>query len=505
MTSVLATLTLVPLVGIFLLLFLPKSQHNFIRTIGIMTTLIPLGLALMLYAGFDRAEKAMQFVQQMEWITIPLGQMAIGINFEFGIDGLSLPLIVLTAVIASMASLVGLKIKDRLKEFYALLLIMEMGMLGVFTSLNLFQFFVFFEFTIIPMFFLMGIWGYMNREKAALKFLIYNGVGSAILLIVFAILFVTVGSLNYQDIEQSFTNPNSPFNLPNTVAYLSDNFRLGLFIALLIAFAIKLPIVPFHTWMLAAYKESNAAAIMISSGVLIKIGGYGLIRMNAAFFPEWMDKLSMVIAILGVINILYGAVLALVQNELKLMLAYSSVSHMGIVLIGLAAMNAEGFQGAIFQMVSHGLIAALLFYIIELINERTGTTDIRELGGLAKSMPLLSGVLLAITMAAIGLPGTSGFVSEFIAYLGLFNAYPIIAVVGALGIIITAVYLLRSILGTTFGPTREKHLNLIDARSYEFVPMVVILGLVILIGVYPAVLSDPLQETLINIVPRIGG
>jgi NADH-quinone oxidoreductase subunit M len=505
MTSVLALLTFVPLVGVLFLLFLPKSQHNIIRTIGIMTTIIPLGLAFMLYAGFDQTQGGMQFVQQMEWITIPVGQMAMAINFEFGIDGLSLPLVILTAVVASMASLVGLKVKDRLKEFYALLLVMEMGMLGVFTSLNLFQFFVFFEFTIIPMFFFMGIWGYVNREKAALKFLIYNGVGSAILLIVFAILFVNVWSLNFQEITLAFTDPNSPFNMPNTAGYLSENFRLGLFIALLLAFAIKIPIAPFHTWMLTAYKESNAAAIMISSGVLIKIGGYGLIRMNAAFFPEWMDKLGTAIAILGVINILYGAVLALVQNELKLMLAYSSLSHMGIVLLGLAAMNAEGFQGAIFQMVSHGLIAALLFYIIELINERTGTTDIRELGGLAKSMPIMSGVLLTVTLAAIGLPGTSGFVSEFIAYLGLFNAHPIIAAVGTLGIIITAVYLLRSILGTTFGPTREQHESLIDARSYELVPMVVILGLVILIGVYPAILSGPMQETLINIVPRIGG
>lgn len=502
--TTLALLTFAPLIGVLFILFLPKNQANMIRIIGILTTIIPLGLALMIYAGFQNVAQ-MQFMQKITWITIPVGQMSLPINLEFGLDGLSMPMVVLTAVIGTMAALVGLKVKDRLKEFYALLLVMEMGMLGVFTALNLFQFFVFFEFTIIPMFFFMGIWGYVNREKAALKFLVYNGVGSAILLIVFAALFVNTWSLNFEEISMYLTSPQSPFNTPGTQGYLSEGFRLGMFIALLVAFAIKIPIAPFHTWMLTAYKESNAAAIMISSGVLIKIGGYGLIRMNAAFFPEWMIKLSTLLAILGVINILYGAVLALVQNELKLMLAYSSVSHMGIVLLGLAAVNAEGFEGAVFQMVSHGLIAALLFYIIEVINDRTGTTDIRELGGLAKSMPILSGILLTVTMAGIGLPGTSGFVSEFMSYVGLFAKHPILAAIGTLGIIITAVYLLRSILGTTFGSTREQHGALADARSYEMVPMVVLLGLILLIGIYPAVLSEPLKETLANIVLRIGG
>ncbi|WP_047150806.1 complex I subunit 4 family protein [Aneurinibacillus tyrosinisolvens] len=494
----LTILTFSPLLGVLLLAFVPKTRAGTIKAIGILATLIPLVLAVMLYVNFDQAAKGLQLVQQSNWINIPVGQDALHIKYEMGVDGLSMPLVVLTAVIGTMAAIAALTINKRWKEFYILFLIIEMGMFGVFTALNLFQFFVFFEFTIIPMFFMFGIWGYQDREKAAMKFLLYNGVGSAIMLIVFVALFMNTLTINMEEIRQALTNPMSPFNV-------DEGLRFGLFLALLIAFAIKIPVVPFHTWMLKAYEEGHPAVIMISSGVLIKIGGYGLIRMNAAFFPQWMDQMATFIAILGVINILYGAVLALAQDDLKLVLAYSSVSHMGIVLLGLAAMNAEGFQGAIFQMVSHGLIAALMFYMVSIVHERTDTTNISELGGLAKSMPVISGVLLTAMMASVGLPGMSGFISEFLAFLGLFGTRPAIAAVGALGIILTAVYLLRAVLGTTFGPIQAKYESLSDARAFEVVPMVVLLSLVILIGVYPAVLSEPLQATLQNIVPRIGG
>lgn len=502
----LTILTFSPLLGVLLLAFVPKNLPGTIKAIGILATLVPLVLALMLYAGFDPAVQGLQLVQQMSWINIPLGsQQSLPIDFEMGIDGLSMPLVVLTAVISTMAAVAGLMIDKRWKAFYVLFLIVEMGMLGVFTAANLFQLFIFFEFTIIPMFFMLGIWGYADRERAAFKFLLYNGFGSAIMLIVFVILFVLTGTLNITKIAELFTSPMSPFNIPDVPGYIPNSIRLGLFVALLLAFAIKIPIVPFHTWMLKTYQEGHPAVIMISSGVLIKIGGYALIRLNASFFPQWMNELATLLAVLGVINILYGAVLALVQDELKQMLAYSSVSHMGIVLIGLAAVNAQGFQGAIFQMVSHGLIAALMFYLVSLIHERTGTSNIRELGGLAKSMPIMSGIFLTAMMASAGLPGMSGFISEFLAFVGLFGSKPIIAAVGALGIIVTAVYLLRATLATTFGPTREEHETLADAQAIEVIPMVVLLSLIILIGVYPAVLSEPLQTTLQTIASGIGG
>jgi NADH-quinone oxidoreductase subunit M len=499
-------LTFSPLLGILILLFTPKTQAGTIKGIGILGTLIPLVLAVMLYGSFDQTAAGLQFAQKLNWIAIPVNpQAAFHIDFEMGVDGLSMPLILLTAIIASMAAVTGLTVKKRWKAFYILLLIIEMGMLGVFASLNLFQFFIFFEFTIIPMFFLMGIYGFIEREKAAIKFLLYNGVGSAILLIVFVTLFMTTMSMNMFDLKHILTDPMNQLNMPGAPGSLSENVRLGLFVALLIAFAIKIPVVPFHTWMLKAYQEAHPAAIMISSGVLIKIGAYGLIRMNAAFFPEWMNQLSALIAVFGVINILYGGMLALAQNDLKRMLAYSSVSHMGVVLLGLAAMNEQGFQGAVFQMVSHGLIAALMFYMVSIFYNRTGTTDIRELGGLAKSMPIVSGVFLTAMLASVGLPGMSGFVGEFLSFVGLFGSKPAIAAVGALGIILTAIYLLRATLATTFGPMQARHATLADAHSVEVIPMVVLLALVIVIGVYPAVLSEPLQTTLVNIVPRIGG
>jgi len=417
-----------------------------------------------------------------------------------------MPLVVLTAIIGFFAAIAGTIFVDkRWKEFYILFTITLTGMLGVFTSQNLFLFFIFFEMTLVPMFFLIGIWGFKDREKAAMKFFLYNGIGSAIMLIVFVALFMSVWTLNFSEIKTAFTDPGSPFNAQGSPVFIGEGLRYGLFIALLIAFAIKMPIAPLHTWMIKAYQESPTPAVLISSGVLIKIGAYGLLRFNVGFFPDVAGQLAGLLAVLGVINIIYGCILALVQNSLKLVLAYSSLSHMGIILLGVAAMNEVGFQGAVFQMVSHGLIAALLFFIVSVIFERTSTDRLDDLGGIAKSMPFVSGIFLTAAMASAGLPGMSGFISEFTAFLGLFKEMPIIAAIGTLGIILTAVYLLRAVLNTTFGPTADRWKVLADAQPLEVLPMVLVLGFIVLIGVYPSVLSEPLQATLQNIVPRIGG
>lgn len=505
----LSMIALSPLLGVFVLAFVPRRQAGAVKLIAISATLIPLVLAFVMYGQFDSAAQETQFVEQAEWINIPIGtpggSFDLSIQYELGVDGLSMPLVLLAAIIGTLGAVASAGITKRWKEYFILFLLMEVGMLGLFMSLNLFMFFIFFELTLIPMFFLIAIWGYFDREKAAVKFLLYNGVGSAILLISFVVLFMNVWTLNIQEIIAIFTDPAGEANTPDSPGYVSEGLRLGLFVALLIAFGIKIPIVPFHTWMLKSYQESPVPMVMISSGVLIKMGAYGLIRLGVGFFPEWAVTLSSLLAVIGLINVLYGAVLALVQSDLKMVLAYSSVSHMGIVLLGISAMNAAGFQGAIFQMVSHGLVAALLFFLIGVIEQRTGTTTIAELGGLAKSMPFVSGILLTAAMASLGLPGMSGFISEFQAFLGLFNAKPALAAVGTLGIILTAVYMLRAVLATTFGPAPEKWRGIADARTVEVIPMAVLLGFVILIGVYPAVLSDVLQATLQNIVPRIGG
>lgn len=501
----LSGITLSPLLGVLLLAFVPRDKRRVIMGIGMLIPLIPLILSLYAFVSFDLGASGTQYVEQVEWFTLSLpgynpftGKLdwkPISVDYELAIDGLSLALILLTAIVSVMAAIAGQFIRTRIKEFFVLFFLLMVGMFGVFMAQNLLLFFLFFEITLVATYFLIGIWGYQNREKAANSFLIYNGIGSAIMLIAFIGIVMNTGSFKYGEIA-------------NTLALgtMSEGLRFGLFLALIIAFGIKLPIFPFHTWMLRVHVEAPPALVMIHSGILLKMGAYGLFRFGYGFFPDQVEKWSTAIAILGLINILYGAIIAFVQRDLKMVMAYSSISHMGIVLFGLAALNAEGFQGAIFQLVSHGFISALMFFIIAVIYERTKTSFIDELGGLAKSMPFASGIFLAAAMASLGLPLMSGFISEIQVFLGIFlTDMKIIAALGALGLIFTAVYLLRAILRTTFGPTPEKWVGLGDAKPLEVLPMAILLGCIVLIGIYPAILGDPLQATITDLLSRMGG
>ncbi|WP_400162647.1 NuoM family protein [Brevibacillus sp. TJ4] len=497
----LSSLVFSPLLAILVLAFIPKHQVGAIKQVGVFGTLLPLILALVLFGLFQYGTANLQFVEKYDWISIPLvasqGEtLALTINYEMGVDGISMPLLVLTAIIGTLAAVASWQVKKRLKEYFILFHILLIGMLGVFAADNLFLFFIFFELTLVPMFFLIGVWGYGEREKAANKFLLYNGIGSGIMLLAFIVIYLLTQTMSMQELANSS---------PALMSGLTPELRFGLFLALFIAFAIKLPVFPFHTWMLKVHVQAPPSIVMIHSGILLKMGAYGLLRMGIGFFPEEAYMFSTWLAVLGIINILYGAVLAFVQKDLKMVLAYSSISHMGIVLLGLAAMNTIGFQGAMFQIVSHGFISALLFFLIGVIWDRTNTSMIDDLGGLAKSMPFVSGIFLAGGMASLGLPGMSGFISEFLAFLGLFGNMPVLAAIGALGIVLTAVYLLRAILRTTFGPTPDRFAHLADAQPIEVIPMVFLLGFIILIGVYPAILGNPLQQTLKTIVPIVTG
>lgn len=505
--SILLTLIVFsPLLAVLILAFVPRHQGGVIKKIGVLGTLLPLALSLMLFASFNYESSGLQFTETAKWISIPVGLQQSGaifsfdLGYELGVDGISMPLIVLTAIIATLAAVASWNQKKRLKEYFILFHLLLIGMFGVFVSQNLFLFFIFFELTLVPTYFLIGIWGYGEREKAANKFLLYNGIGSAVMLIAFIVLFMYLNTMNMDKIAEILASSGNPAS-----AAMSPEFRFGLFLAIFIAFAIKLPVFPFHTWMLKVHVQAPPAIVMIHSGILLKMGAYGLLRMGIGFFPEQAYQFATWMAVLGIINILYGAVLAFVQKDLKMVMAYSSISHMGIVLLGFAAMNTIGFQGAMFQVISHGFISALLFFLIGMIWERTKTSMIDELGGLAKSMPFASGIMLAGAMASLGLPGMSGFISEFFAFLGLFGQMPILAAIGTLGIVLTAVYLLRAVLKTTFGPTPGRFAGVADAQPMEVVPLVVLLGFIILIGVYPAVLANPLQQTLKTIVPIVTG
>ena len=497
---VLSILVFSPLLGIIVLAFMPKMEEKAIKLVGFLATLPPLFLALAAYLHFQWGKDLADFAVSKEWIQfrgMNVQEPIYSVYYELGLSGFQLLLVVLTAIVATLSAIAAARfVKKEWKGYFMLFLLLEIGMLGVFTAENLILFFIFFEVTLIPTFFLIGKWGYFEKEKAAYSFLIYNGLGSAVLLIVIMILFAKTGTTNIDFLTQIMADPSAP---------LSGDLKLGLLIALLIAFGVKLPIFPLHSWMLKVHVQAPPAVVMIHSGILLKIGAYGLIRFGMGIFPEQFETLSVLIAVLGVINLLYGAFLAFIQADFKMVLAYSSISHMGIVLIGLAAMNEAGVQGAIFQVVSHGLISALLFFLVGVLYERTDTSLIENLGGMAKGMPIAAGFLLAGGMASLGLPGMSGFVSEFMAFLGLFKELPWIAAVGTIGIIMTAAYLLRAVLGITYGKAHREFTGVLDLKGVEFVPVVVLMVLIVLIGVYPSVLSSPLQTTLETIMLGLGG
>ncbi|WP_404429709.1 NuoM family protein [Sutcliffiella horikoshii] len=507
----LTALIFAPLLGILVLLITPKTNVEAIKIVGFLATLPSLILALIAFWQYKAGAGLEQFAVKYEWFTfgnkdltgeIYGSQVYQPISFELGINGFSLVMILLTAVLSTLAAIASIHVKKEWKGYFILFLLLQIGMLGVFAAENLLLFFFFFELTLIPMFFLIGKWGFFEKESAAYRFLIYNGLGSAILLIVFVVLFTKTGTMNIAEITAMFTGNSDAMFLGE----VSDDLRMGLLIALLVAFGIKLPIVPLHSWMLKVHVQAPPSIVMLHAGVLLKIGAFGLIRFGVGIFPEQFDQLAFILAILGVVNLLYGAFLALIQTDFKMVLAYSSISHMGIVLIGLAALNEAGIQGAIFQVVSHGFIAALLFFLIGVMYERTGTTDIGKLGGLAKAMPLTAGFFLVGAMASLGLPGMSGFVSEFLAFMGLFNEMPVVAAVGTLGIILTAAYLLRAVLGMTFGTKAAGYgEKVVDLRGVEYIPVFAMLFFIILIGVYPSILAQPLQDTINAIILGIGG
>lgn len=531
---ILSMITFSPLLGLLVLLFLPKHRSRWLKITAITATLLPLLLSFWLYSDYDGVKGGKMYEENATWLQTSLNKEAVGdvgtytfqVQYHMGVDGLSMPLLLLTTIVGFMAALASVHVKKRWKAFYIWFLLLEVGMIGVFLARDVFLFFVFFEMTLIPMFFLIGIWGYMNRERAANKFLLYNGIGSALMLLAFLFLVATAGfraeqlpekqemhltyNGSYDVISSNLTNNEAYVNMApeqtqgyDNPLYLSERMHWVIFLLLLIAFGIKLPIFPFHTWMLKVHAEAPPSVVMIHSGVLLKMGAYGLLRFGVFMFPGQTKDWATVLAILGVINILYGAVLALVQKEFKLVLAYSSISHMGIVLLGIASLNEIGLHGAMIQLVSHGLISALLFLLVGSIYERTGSTELKDLGGLARSMPFLSGVLLTAGMASLGLPGLSGFVGEFLSLLGLFDSMRVITGIAVLGVILTAVYVLRSVLGITFGATPERLTVMRDVRLVEAVPMIALLAFIVLLGIYPAVLTEPMQHGFDSLLAQL--
>jgi len=479
-----------PVVGAIVIALLPKENVRAVRFTALFFTLVAFLISVGMFIGFDLARSGtLQFVEQVPWIT------QLGIQYFLGVDGLSMPLVLLTTMLCFLSIMVSWHIDLRVKEYFILLLVLETGILGVFTALDLFLFFLFWEVELLPMFLLIGIWGSGRKEYSAMKFLIYTVFGSAFMLLGILWLYRDSG-LNTFDMTVLGQ------------AHITSQFGYVIFALIFMAFAIKLPIWPLHTWLPDAHTDAPTAVSVILAGVLLKMGGYAMIRINVGILPDAAAFFAPVLVTLAVINILYGAAVCMVQKDLKRLVAYSSVSHMGYVLLGVAGgisgLSLVGFTGASLQMFTHGTITGLLFAMVGLIYNRTHTREISQMRGLASKMPLIAIIMTMAGLASLGLPGMSGFVAEFLIFLGTFSAWPWQTVLAVVAIVITAGYILWTMQRILFGPADERWANLKDASFVDAVPVIILVIVIILVGVYPSILTTMIEGPFHPILTRLG-
>jgi NADH-quinone oxidoreductase subunit M len=474
-----------PLAGAILLLFMKNAAA--IRWISLITTILTFLVSLPILGNFDKSTYKMQFVELHQWIP------AWGINYYVGIDGISILFIFLTTVISVLCVLVSWKaIETKVKEFHMAILAIETGMLGVFMSLDFFLFYIFWEAMLIPMFLLIGVWGGQNRVYAAIKFFLYTLVGSVLMLVGIVVLYFAGG--NTLDI------------LALSSVQYSFKLQVWLFLAFFAAFAVKVPMFPVHTWLPDAHTEAPTAGSVILAGVLIKMGAYGFLRFSMPMLPDATRYFTGPILILSIIAIIYGALVCFAQKDFKRLIAYSSVSHMGFVTLGLFALNTQGVEGGILQMLNHGIVTGAMFLMIGIIYERTHTRVIADYGGFARLVPWYAGFFIVLTLASIGLPGTNGFIGEFLIILGAFRAKMVLGVLAATGIILGAGYMLllyQRIFFENANPDYEATGNhpVKDLDLREIALLVPLIVFVFWIGFYPNVFLDYIHvsvEHLIN-------
>jgi NADH-quinone oxidoreductase subunit M len=506
MAELLNLVIFLPLVGALVVWLLPRSNPippngaeahgtpavappNGPRWVAALVSGIVLVLSIVLFMGYDRVRGGFQAETNVPWISL------IGVNYHVGVDGISLPLIVLNALLTFLAVLVSWNLGVRPKEYFALVLVLETAVAGVFASLDFFLFFLFWELELAPMFLLIGVWGGPNREYAAMKFLLYTVLGGAFMLVGILALYFGAGLGTFDMLTLS----QQRFAL---------EFQVLTFLLLYIAFAVKIPIWPFHTWLPDAHVEAPTAISVLLAGVLLKMGGYGLLRVCVTVLPGAAAYLAGALAVLAVINIIYGGLVALAQSDLKKIIANSSISHMGFVVLGISALNQIGFQGAVLQMVTHGTITGLLFMMVGLVYDRTHTREVGMLGGLAQQMPKIAVVFGVAGLASLGLPGLSGFVAEFLVFIGSFQAggwWPLYTVLGTIGILLSAGYILWLLERVFYGPLVERWRGLPDATPLELVYTSTLVAVIVLIGVYPNVVLDMIANSVAPIVARLAG
>jgi len=483
-----------PTVGALLLLLVNNrdgSRNGLVRNITLVASLATFAATLALWAFYDMSGAAeFQFTERLPWIP------AFGIEYSLGIDGISLLLIVLTAFLTPIALLSSWEgVQKKVKEFSIFMLLLETAMLGVFASLDLFLFYVFWDFVLIPMYFIIGIWGYERRVYAAVKFILYTMAGSVLML---------VAIIGVAWINQNQTGSYS-FDLLHLYGLqIPARTQFWFFLAFAVAFAIKVPLFPFHTWLPDAHVEAPTAGSVILAGVMLKLGSYGLVRFAFPLFPEAALDSAPYLATLAVIAIVYGALVAMVQPDMKKLVAYSSVSHMGFVVLGTAAMNMQAVQGAVFQMLAHGVSTGGLFCIVGMLSDRRHTRLIRDYGGIKKVIPRLTAASLLITLASIGLPGMNGFIGEFLIMLGTFRWDARYVVVAGLGVILSAVYMLWMFQRVYYGEVTDEHnLTMRDMSVREWAILGPLAAAAIAMGVYPNAFLKPMEPAVGRIVQRI--
>ncbi len=481
-----------PAIGAILIAFTPGLSGRVIKWIAAVFTFVSLALSVYLFAIFDRAADVIQFEEKLSWIP------AINAHYHLGVDGLSLPLVLLMALLGFLVVLISWKIDLRPREYFAWLLLLETSILGVFCSLDLLLFFLFWEIEVIPMYFLISIWGTGRKEYSAIKYVVYTLFGSAMMLAGILSLYFTTGSLSMVEIAQG------------GLAMIQSVMPAGaIFLLLLIGFAVKLPVFPLHTWLPDAHTDAPTAVSVVLAGALLKMGGYGMLRLCVGIFPAVAQQYAFILVILAVVNVLYGAAVTLRQTDLKRLIAYSSISHMGYVLLGIFALGQVSMVGATLQMFSHGIITGLLFAMAGLVMHNAGERDLRKLGGLARQMPIIAVVFSVAGVASLGLPTTSGFAAEFLVFVGSFSSttvagIQIYTVLGVLGIVITAGYILWMLQRVFYGQVLEQFKKAHDADILERVYMFIFVAVIMLVGIYPAILTDVIKMGVMPIMRLLG-
>ncbi len=506
-TNLLSLILFLPAAGAALLLFIPRDQEDAIRWTTFVVSLVPLALSVVLWQRFDPTAPGYQFEENYLWFTL------IGANFHLGVDGISLSMVLLTTLLTPLAVLFSFSVHENVKTFMILFLLLETGALGVFMALDLLIFFLFYEIGLIPMYFLINLWGSANRRYASFKFMIYTMAGSLGLLLATQLIGLTLGTFDMQTAAARWPAlTGSLFGVP------VETVRGVAFWAFVIAFAIKVPVWPFHTWLPDAHTEAPTAGSMMLAGVLLKLGAYGFIRLVLPLYPQEAFTSAGVLAFLAMMAIVTGAYASFGQTDFKRLVAYSSINHMGFVVLGIAvAAYAQGFarnfddrflgdailatNGAVLQMFNHGLSSAGMFLLVGVLYDRTHTRNLNEFGGLMPLVPVYGAILIFTSMASLGLPGLNGFVSEFMVVRGAWPVFTALTAVSMLGLLMTGAYILWGIYKTIYGPLNTKWVgHLSDMSAREVIAIAPLMILMLVLGIWPAWLVNVINEAVTRLI-----